>query len=86
MQDTLLRTLNPIFDNPIVAGTQLTQITLISGTNVIDHKLDRNLLGWIITRKRANANIYDTQDTNPTPSKNLILVSDAPVVVDIYAY
>lgn len=86
IQDGLIRTLNPIFDTPTLNGVLLSEVPLISGTNIINHRLSRNLIGWQIVRQRAAASIYDDQDNNSTPSINLILISDAAVIVDIYCF
>ena len=86
VQDNLIRTLNPVFDTPILGGVQLTSIVLAVGSNNISHKLSRNLIGWVITRQRAAASIYDTQDTNLTPQLSLKLTSDAIVTIDLYCY
>lgn len=85
-QDNLVRTLNPVFNTPILAGNLLQVVTLVIGPNNIDHLLGRKLTGWMITRQRALANIYDIQDSNKMPASTLILVSDANVTVDIYAF
>ena len=86
VQDNLVRTLNPLFDTPILGGIVLTNISLASGANTINHKLGKKLSGWLIVRQRASASIYDTQDTNQTPELTLKLNSSAAVVVDIYCF
>lgn len=86
VQDNLIRTLNPVFNTPILNGSILQNVALVAGSNIVNHKLGRDLLGWKIVRQRAAANIYDNQDNNLTPSKNLLLISDAPVIVDIYVF
>lgn len=78
--------LNPIVANPANNSLILKNITLTVGNNVVSHKLGRKLQGWEITRKRAQANIYDTQDSNQMPQLTLTLVSDAAVVVDIKVF
>lgn len=78
--------LNPIVANPANNSIILKNIALTIGNNVINHKLGRNLQGWIIIRKRASADIYDQQDSNQMPALTLVLISDAPVTVDIEVY
>lgn len=86
VQQNLTRTLNPIFNTNTLGGNILSNITLISGSNIINHKLGRTLSGWQIIRQRAAASIFDTQDTNKTPALTLTLTSSAPVVVDLYVF
>lgn len=78
--------LNPIVANPANNSILLKNIQLAVGTNVINHKLGRNLQGWSIVRKRASADLYDTQDTNQMPNLTLTLVSDAIVTVDLMVF
>lgn len=78
--------LDPIIANPTIDNIILKNISLVAGTNVISHLLSRNLQGWNPIRVRANATIYDQQDTNPTPQLTLILVASAPVVVDLVVF
>lgn len=78
--------IDPVIGSPANNSIILKNIALATGNNVINHKLGRNLQGWQIIRKRAAADIYDTQDTNQMPNLTLTLVSDAPVTVDIEVY
>lgn len=88
---TLLQTswkplLDQLLKNPANTGGLVKSIILKSGLNTIDHGLSRELQGWMVIRKRANANIYDTQDQNPYPSRTLLLISDAAVTIDLMVF
>ena len=88
---TLLQTkwaseINPLLAKPQNQGLIIPGVVLAIGSNLINHRLGRKLQGWSIVRKRAAAEIYDTQDTNVTPDLTLRLVSDAVVTVDILCY
>lgn len=76
--------LNPLLTAP--NSNTLTSIPLTTGVNSINHKLGRALRGWTIIRQRALASIYDSQDSNPTPDTTLLLVSSAPVTIDIEVF
>lgn len=78
--------LDPIVANPTTNPGLLKNVSLIAGTTVVNHLLGRALQGWKLTRQRAAASIYDQQDTNPTPQLTLVLVSSAPVVVDLEVF
>ncbi len=78
--------LQPLLTNPMLEGAVLKQVQLTSGSNVINHKLGRKLQGWIITRQRGPANVYDTQDANAMPQLTLQLESSASVSVDLYVF
>jgi hypothetical protein len=86
VQDNLVRTLNPVFNTPILDGIILSNIVLNVGFNDIEHKLGRKLVGWHIIRQRSFANLYDDQDNNPLPNKTLRLVTGNAVIVDLYVF
>lgn len=86
MQNAWATALNPLLSQPLNSGVLLSNVSLGSGSNTINHRLGRKLSGWIITRIRAASVIYDTQDLNSQPSKTLILNSSAPVVVDLLVF
>jgi len=86
MQTAWATQLNPLIANPICNGKVLKNVELSSGANVINHLLGRKLQGWILTRQRSSATIYDTQDANKFPELTLQLTSSAAVVVDIYVF
>lgn len=78
--------LDPILASPQNNSSILKSVPLISGSNVVNHLLGKNLQGWKLVRQRAAATIYDAQDSNQTPALTLVLVSSAPVVVDIEVF
>lgn len=78
--------LDPIIANPVLNNIILKDQVLKTGVNVINHKLGRVLQGWRTTRVRAAATFYDQQDTNSTPQLTLVLVSTAPVTIDIEVF
>ncbi len=86
LQTTWSAVLNPVLKNPLVDGVLLKNITLVVGSNQINHKLGRNLQGWLIVRLRGAAVVYDTQDSNQMPSKTLLLTSDTGVNVDLWVF
>lgn len=86
MATTWASQLNPIIANPTIDNLVLKNVSLVAGTNVINHRLSRPLQGWNPTRVRASATLYDLQDTNQTPQLTLILVASAPVVVDLVVF
>lgn len=87
MQDKWAADIEPVLNNPIVDSNLLKSISLIAGTNVVSHKLGRNLIGWYITRMRSNfTELYDLQDSNQTPQLTLVLVASANCVVDLQVF
>lgn len=86
MQPKWASQLNPMLKNPSLQTSVLKSVSLVTGTNTIDTKLGRPLQGWYISRQRANASIYDAQDSNQTPELTLVLISSAPVVIDLVVF
>lgn len=86
IQNNISNPVNQLTSNPLTNGSILSSVTLTAGPNSINHLLGRTLIGWTIVRLRAASSIYDTQDTNPTPTLTLNLVASATVVCDIYVF
>lgn len=78
--------LDPIIAIPANQSLILSGIKLVNGTNVINHTLARNLVGWIIIGINGVAEIYDTQASNQNPSQTLILISNAAVTVNLEVF
>lgn len=88
---TLLQTnwasqLDPVINQPINQGHILKNVSLLTGTNLVNHLLQRNLQGWFIVRQRSAGLFYDTQDSNQMSQLYLKLVSDSNVSVDIFVF
>lgn len=76
-----------IATTPILDGNLIEGIVIVSGTlKTVNHNLGRNLIGFMITRKSANAVIWDSQATNKNPSKTLELNASANVTISIWAF
>ena len=86
LQNSWVPLLNPILSNELVNSSVLTDISLASGYNTINHLLGRVLQGWMICRQRGSASFYDLQDQNPMPNLTLILHTTADVSVDIVVF
>lgn len=86
MQTSWAAQLDPILANPTNSSLILQKVELIAGTNTINHKLGQKLQGWKLTRQRAPASIYDAQDGNQRPELTLVLISSAPVVIDLEVF
>lgn len=86
IQDNVAKVLNQLTPNPLLSGNLLQGVALVTGTNIINHLLGRNLIGWYTTRVRGACQLYDTQDTNLTPNLTLVIESDADVTVDLAVF
>lgn len=69
------------------SGNMTPNITLVAGTsNVIPVGLPSPLQGWIVTRIKGQAILWDSQDSNSTPSQTLILNTSSNVVIQLLVY
>lgn len=89
--------LAPILNNSAAAAQQVMSkdsqgnstpnISLTSGSvNVIPIGLSAPLQGWIITRIKNQAVVWDSQDSNSTPSQTLNLNTTADTVIQLLVY
>jgi hypothetical protein len=87
LQERLQEFFVPLQNCDLINGLQLTAVVLTMGTaNLVQHKLGRELQGYIVTRNRADSRIWDSQDNNQFQSKTLALHSSADTVVDLWVY
>ena len=74
VQDSVASVLRDVTSRSILDGRLLEDIVLEEGVvATIPHKLGRKLLGWILVRKDANEDVWDSQASNPTPTRTLVL-------------
>lgn len=75
-----------ILSQAILNGNILTRVALVTGENIVNHGLGQKLLGWVLVRNRAHADLWDAQDDNPNPTKTLILEASANTTVDLLVF
>lgn len=81
------QSLNPIIANPIVNGKLISNIALVSGNNVINHGLGRNMQGWfLVDVYNVSAGPVDVYRTAPLNNLTLTLNSDAALTVSIWVF
>ena len=89
VQNSLENSFRSVEACPLLDGHLLEGIDLVNGDNEIDHKLGRDLKGWIITRHRETpSDIIDRQTANAQSDQILILNSGAggTITVDIWVF
>ncbi len=75
--------LNPLLATTLVNGLFLPNVSLINGSTVINHKLGRMQLGWILTDINAGAAVYRSAPFN---DKTLTLTSGAICMVSLWVF
>ncbi len=87
VQDNVEESFIPLLRNPLVDGLILENIVLVTGQdNVINHKLGRQLQGWIVVGKNAAADIYDNQSNNSLTNLTLYLRTTANCTIKLYVF
>ncbi len=82
MQTRWKSDLDPLLSNPLNGISILKDVSLVSGTNTINHLLGRVMQGWFLTDVQGIATIYRAS-TNPFNALTLTLTSSAAVVCSI---
>lgn len=86
MQNSWATELNPLLTNTSLKSIILPNVVLVTGSNMVNHRLGRKLQGWRIIRQRSAASFYDTQDSNQSPQLTLVLVSSTSVSIDLEVF
>lgn len=75
--------LNPVLINPVTNPTLLTNIKIVSGANVINHRLGRMQQGWVVTDIDANVTLYRSATFNDS---TLTLTSSGSATINLLVY
>lgn len=86
IQSQIISSVDPILANPIVNGRLIQSLSVVTGSNTIDHGLGRELLGWIVVRNNANVTFYDTQSSNANPARTLLLTASGNATISLYVF
>ena len=86
MQDAVAKVFRGITDIAILQGRLVEDYSLASGDNTIEHKLDREVRGYLIVKATASINVYDKQASNSTPTRTLVLNSSAAATASIWIF
>lgn len=75
--------LNPVIQKEIVQGILLKNISLLTGANIINHKLSRQMQGWMVSDIDAAVSIYRSQPLN---DKTLTLTSSGAATISLWVF
>ena len=88
VQDSIEQVLTPLTNAQIIDGNYLKEIDLTASVdNLIEHKLEREPLGWLVVRKFAAVDIYESiTDTNGNSydRKKFINFQVGTTMTDVY--
>ena len=84
MQTKWASLLNPVLANQLLQGNLITDVVLVANKPfVVNHLLNRMMVGYIIVAQNANAVVWYTQPFN---SQTLTLEANANVTVNLWCF
>jgi len=87
VQENVEQTFKQILTNPLINGVLLRDVQLTTGsTNLVQHKLGRKALGYIVTKRSANATVFDADSKTVVEQNFLKLSTSANVTVDLWVF
>lgn len=87
LQQNVDATFSSIVAKFLLNAVVVSGVTLETGkVNVVNHTLGQGLSGWIVVRKRGQADIWDSQDDNRSQNLTLWLNTSADVTVDLLIF
>lgn len=87
VQDNVAAVVRDIGGRALLDGLLLDGVEVTTGAPVtVNHGLGRDLIGWVVVRKSATADVWDSQSTNRMPARSLVLNSSANVTLSIWVF
>ena len=87
VQDQVAQSISQLLRTEVLDGRLIKDVELSAGiSNEVEHKLGRDLIGYIVTKKNAQSDIWDEQQNNARISSFLNLRSENNVTVDLWVF
>lgn len=87
LQDAVAASLQQVVNKEILDGRLIEDVALVTGSvQSVDHKLDRELKGYIVVKQSASAIVWDSQGSNDLSAKTLHLNVSANVTVSLWVF
>jgi len=85
IQDQLKQNFDNLSDVSFLTGSFKKNVSLINGVTNVEHGLNKQYQGYIVTRITADTNVWETA-TNTLKDKYIILNASAAATVDIWFF
>jgi hypothetical protein len=82
LQTNIQSALTSILRNPLLDGRLVEDVELVTGSNKLEHKLERAVRGYILVRQNAAANLYEVSSDDLF----ITLSSSADVTASIWIF
>ena len=87
LQDNIEQTFKPLINSAIGDGQVIKSVYLAASTDtLVDHKLGREAIGYIVVKKDAAAVVFDKPNVNAAKNRFLTLNSTVNVTVDLWVF
>ena len=86
MQTRWAAVINPLLSQPLSQALLLNDLPVVSGTNVINHKLGRKLQGYVVVGCNAAVTFHDSQASNSMPQLTLNLISSGTATINLLVF
>ena len=85
LNDSVQRVFNSIISHPLLQNPVLVKdLKFTNGVDLlVNHKLNRKVIGYFVTRSNTPVLIYDSPSTNTISTVRICLRSNADATVDI---
>lgn len=84
MQTRWKSELDPVISNSILGGLLISEVSITSASaNIINHRLNRKMIGWFQTDINASATLYRSAALN---DKTLTLTSNNDCVISLWVF
>lgn len=84
LQKRLLEFFVPIIANPLLDGVLLTNVAVGTSPTKVEHKLQREIQGWIVVRNGANSVVWEP--VRELTSIYVTLQATADTTVDLWVF
>lgn len=74
----------PIVNNPLLDGVLLTNVAVNTSPTKVEHKLRRDIQGWIVVRNNTNCTIWEP--SRDLPGAFLTLQSSSATTIDLWVF
>jgi len=89
LQDSIEQAVNPVIDSRIVDGVYIKEVDLSTSDTFVEHKLGREPLGFIVVRKFATGDVYESltdADGNNYNRKRFINIKASTSLSNVYLW
>ena len=86
LQKNIKTAINPVLALPFSAGVHKKDVAITTSDTLVNHGLDRQMVGYFVTKQNADTNIFVSTTTNTLPKHQVILKAGSSVTADLFFF